>query len=53
MRDCNNEKTLILGYKNSPFLFGTSKIDKKYNKKHLHANCYTINPDIGMNPYII
>lgn len=68
MRKYNNEDTLILGCGNDPIFFGSYQCSyrKEYhdpkNKdtyflkeriKHLHSDCYTIDPDIGMNPSIV
>lgn len=53
MRQYLSENVLILGCGNSPIAFGSTFVKNKYKNKHLHTNCYTINPDLGMNPSIV
>lgn len=68
MRKYKNEETLVLGCGNDPIFFESYECayrkeyhdpmnkDKYFLKeriKHLHPDCYTVNPDIGMNPSIV
>lgn len=47
MRPLNNETQLLLGCGNTPLC------DIWSNEEHSHRKCYTIDPNIGMNPSII
>lgn len=69
LRDLNGEHKLIVGCGNTPINAGgfTKKIYQKkgkdykdhnkfwikYRKEHKHKKCYTIDPNIGMNPSIV
>lgn len=68
LRHLSDEKILIVGCGNNPIFLGDQPLTEKYQlllnnnidktwieycKNHFHPNCYTINPDIGMNPSII
>lgn len=67
LRSLNNERTLIIGCGNNPIFNGNNLLKKdyesdilkmesrwqNYSKKHEHLGCYTINPDLGMNPSIV
>ncbi len=69
LRKINNETKLILGCGNYPISFEGFSFTRpvyqnhmdpkyaremiKYGMQHKHDGCYTINPDIGMNPSII
>ena len=67
LRNWKGEKKLILGCGNNPVFWGSCALKAEYqdsaddnNKKwlkfgtkHQHRGCYTIDPDIGMNPSIV
>lgn len=69
LRKLTTETKLIIGCGNGPVFWGSlpillkfqkilygrviNKTGDKYNSDHSHINCYTINPDIGMNPSVV
>lgn len=66
LRKLEKEKTLIVGCGNSPIFMNNIPIADKYRKQmmcsdnlaqflcdHSHKNCYTVNPDMGMNPSVV
>jgi hypothetical protein len=63
LRRYAGERKLILGCGNNPIFIGSTPLRKQYDsvtefwsnyaESHKHVGCYTINPDIGMNPSIV
>lgn len=53
LRKLKDEKILLLGCGNGPEIFGSSQEVCDYRTKHLHEGCYTVDPDIDMNPSVV
>ena len=65
LRHYNKERKLVIGCGNKPIYFGATPLRQRCTKEriprywrgyataHSHEHCYTINPDIGMNPSIV